>query len=61
MLPPKHTYDMFNHIQKYCKQFVIQDPFTSAETKNSNKKKKKKNEKLIYSLWDSLPMNNSEL
>lgn len=42
MLPPKHTYDMFNHIQKYCKQFVIQDPFTSAETKNSNKKKKKK-------------------
>lgn len=41
MLPPKHTYDMFNHIQKYCKQFVIQDPFTSAETKNSNIKKKK--------------------
>lgn len=33
MLPPKYTYDMFNHIQKYGKQIVIQDPFTSAETK----------------------------
>lgn len=33
MLPPKHTYDMFNHIQKYRKQIAIQDPFTSAETK----------------------------
>lgn len=33
MLPPKYTYDMFNHIQKYRKQIAIQDPFTSAETK----------------------------
>lgn len=44
MLPPKHTYDMFNHIQKYCKQFVIQDPFTSLhqqKQKNSNEKKMK--------------------
>lgn len=42
MLPPKYTYDMFNHIQKYCKQIVIQDPFTSAEQKNSNEMTKMK-------------------
>lgn len=59
MLPPKHTYDMFNHIQKYRKQIVIQDPFMSAETKKF--KWNEKNEKLIYSLWDSLQMNDSKL
>lgn len=43
MLPPKYTYDMFNHIQKYRKQIVIQDPFTSARNKkNSNEMTKMK-------------------
>lgn len=31
MLPPKYTYDMFNHIQKYRKQIVIQDPFRNKK------------------------------